>query len=149
MSGSPSNVSPSSDPAADREWLPIGLALCALRVVLRGTGDALLALQYLFFDLDVNDPQVTPALAEDGVDVAQAPALEAYLCRRARPWMRRIDAGDRSAVVWAEAARTAIREWMRARPEARAWAEAVLSESAAAHPAAVSYTQLRAHETAL
>jgi hypothetical protein len=84
--------------------LSLGRNLFALRQVLRGTGDARLAMQYLFFHADVNDPQVTPLLTQHGVDEEIAPAIEDYVCTHLRPWMRRIDRGSGRAASWADGA---------------------------------------------
>jgi hypothetical protein len=107
--------------------IPIGLALLALREVTATTGDAQLALQYLLFGLDVNDPQVTPMLVEEGVPESFAPALETYVGRRLRPWLRQIDAGDRRATQWAEEALSRLAAAARRIPQARAWAEGTLA----------------------
>lgn len=91
-----------SDPRAALEAsLPVGRALFALRQILHGTGDAQLALQYLYFHADVNDPQVTPLLERHGVPSSTAPALEDYVCRELRPLMGRIDRGSVRASKWA------------------------------------------------
>jgi hypothetical protein len=122
-------VSPSAqEPQADPDLLiPIGLALLALREVMAAAGDAQLALQYLLFGLDVNDPQVTPALVEEGVPESAAPALETYVGRRLRPWLRQIDAGDRRATQWAEESLAGLAGAARGLPHARVWAERTLA----------------------
>ncbi len=108
-----------------------GLCILALRQVLQGTGDSLLALQYLLFGLDVNDPQVTPGLEEQGVPSSVAPALEDYVSRRLRPWMRKIDGGDRRAARWAAEALSRMASGVRSDPDAHAWAARAFREEVA------------------
>jgi hypothetical protein len=108
--------------------LPVGRTLFALRHVLRGSADAQLALQYLFFHADVNDPQVTPLLEQHGVTVGEAPALEDYICGRLRPWMRQIGVGETRASAWAESALRDLRTTVASSPETEAWALGVLVE---------------------
>ncbi len=114
--------------AASDRLLPIGRSLFALRHVLRGAADAQLALQYLFFHADVNDPQVTPLLEQHGVTQREAPALEDYVCKRLRPWMRQIGLGDARASTWAESALRDLRATVARSPETEAWALGVLAE---------------------
>lgn len=123
-------MSPTSpvETEADADLLiAVGLALLAFRQVIASTADAQLALQYLLFGLDVNDPQVTPMLVEEGVPEASAPALETYVGRRLRPWLRQIDAGDRRATQWAEEALPRLAAAGLRIPGARAWAERTIA----------------------
>jgi hypothetical protein len=109
------------------QLLPAGRSLFALRQILRGSSDAQLALQYLFFHADVNDPQVTPLLERHGVPAAAAPAMEDYVCAHLRPWMRKIDGGQARVTSWAEAALREIAPVLGRRPGIEAWALQILN----------------------
>jgi hypothetical protein len=120
--------------------LPLGRILFALRQALRGSGDARLALQYLFFHSDVNDPQVTPLLSQHGVDETAAPALEDFVCAQLRPWMRRIDQGSERAASWSERAIRELRLEIGNDPKVERWARRVLTdECEAADPVALEH----------
>lgn len=110
-------------------YVPQGLCLLALRQTLQGAGDSLLALQYLLFGLDVNDPQVTPVLEEDGVPASAVAPLEVYIGRRLRPWLRQIDSADRRATRWAEETLATLSASLAQDPDARSWALRVFRET--------------------
>lgn len=118
--------------------LPLGRTLFALRQALRGSGDARLALQYLFFHSDVNDPQVTPLLSQHGVNEAIAPALEDFVCAQLRPWMRQIDLGAERVASWADRALKDLTLMIGSDPRIEPWAAQILKDAReAAGPAAL------------